>query len=155
MVTDEVLKKQNPKGGRKPSILLTNELLEQISKLASQGLSQKMVAYYLGVSLPCWHQKKKKHPEMREAYVRGRGQGVAFVSGRLMGFIEHGTPAVAMDATKYYLSRVGEFTETIVDDEEDQEDNSKKVHKPLKIPTKDPIEAARIYQQIMQTNKPT
>ena len=144
MIDEEQPKKSG--GGRKPSFILTNEKLAEIEALATRPES-KMIAAYFGIGLTTWNQKRKKYPELRERFLKGKAKGVSFVSGKLMDAIKRDN----FNAIKYYLDTVGKFSPNSDDDDDD--DDVKPQYKPIVITTSDPIEAAKFYQQIMQGTK--
>lgn len=145
MIDEEQPKKSG--GGRKPSFILTNDKLAEIEALAYRGLSQKMIAAYFGIGLTTWNQKRKKYPEIRERFLKGKAKGVSFTSGKLMDAVKRDN----FNAIKYYLDTVGKFSPN--PDPDDDDDDVKPQYKPIVLTTTDPIEAAKFYQQIMQGTK--
>lgn len=128
--------------GRKPSLEITNELLIEIEELAGKGLTQKQISAYYGITPVTWHKMKKKHSEIRISYKKGKSKTIAFVTGKLMDKIRKGNSACIM----FYLKTQAGWREK----SSSGDDNNVKSKKTLlKIETDDPIEAAKIYQQIM------
>ena len=70
------------KRGPKPR-LITDELLEQIERLAARGLSQKQVCDALGFSETWWHAKKVQNEELDKCYKRGVDKGIVDVSNAI------------------------------------------------------------------------
>ena len=79
------------KRGPKPRPI-TKDLMEQVERLASRGLSQKQVCEALGISESWWHEKKPIFPELLESYKRGAALGLADVSNALYESAMSGTP---------------------------------------------------------------
>ena len=70
------------KRGPKPR-QITDQLLEQVERFASRGLSQKQVCDALGFSETWWHAKKQENSELDECYKRGAVRGLAEVSNAI------------------------------------------------------------------------
>ena len=79
------------KRGPKPR-QITDQLMEQVERLAARGLSQKQVCLALGFSESWWHEKKPIIPELLESYKRGAALGLADVSNALYESAMSGTP---------------------------------------------------------------
>ena len=72
--------------------MVTNDLLEEIERLAARGLSQKQVCEALGISESWWHEKKPIIPELLESYKKGQAKGLADVTNALYESAMSGTP---------------------------------------------------------------
>ena len=72
--------------------MVTNDLLEEIERLAARGLSQKQVCLALGFSESWWHEKKPIIPELLESYKKGQAKGLADVTNALYESAMSGTP---------------------------------------------------------------
>lgn len=142
-VSDEPPKK---KLGRRSNFYIDDEILKEIEAFSNRGMNQKNLQDYYGVSKSAWNRKCKAKPELLKAYNRGKARGVAFVSGKLMELVKKGN----LTAIMYYLSRIAKWTEN--PEVEDIEDGDSSF-KPIIFAATDPIEAARIYQKIMQGSK--
>ena len=70
------------KPGPKPRTL-TRELLDQIERHASRGLSQQQVCNALGFSETWWYDAKQKNSEISESFKRGQAKGLAEVSNAI------------------------------------------------------------------------
>ena len=70
------------KRGPKPR-QITDQLLEQVERLAARGLSQKQVCDALGFSQSWWHAKKGKIEELEDCYKKGQARGLSDVSNAL------------------------------------------------------------------------
>lgn len=150
MEIDEPLKTTDAppkkKLGRRSNFYLDDEILKEIEALSNRGMNQKNLQDYFGVSKSAWVRKAKAKPELLKAYNRGKAKGIAFVSAKLMELVKKGN----LTAIMYYLSRIAKWTEN--PDIEDLEDGEP-TFKPIIFAASDPIEAARIYQKIMQGSK--
>ena len=70
------------KPGPKPRTL-TRELLDQIERHASRGLSQLQVCHALGFSETWWYDAKQKNSEISDSFKRGQAKGLAEVSNAI------------------------------------------------------------------------
>ena len=70
------------KSGPKPRTL-SRELLDQIEKHASRGLSQKQIYHALGISETWRYDAKQKSAEISESFKRGQAKGLAEVSNAI------------------------------------------------------------------------
>lgn len=130
------------KRGRKISLVLNDEIIKEIEKLAGNGLTQKQIANYYGIGTTTWHKMKKKNAELNIACKKGKAATIAEVTGKLMQQIKMGN----LTAIIFYLKTQAGWKEK----NSLSIDSSVKSKKNLiKIETDDPIEASKIYQQIM------
>lgn len=134
--------------GRHSNFEVTDEVLDEIEKLSRQGLNQGQIHNYFGISEATWLRKRKKCPELITAYNKGKSKGVEFATSKLMEMIE----LRHFPATKFYLETVGGFN-VIPSPLENPDDPEKKPKSALTITVTDPIEAAKIYQEIMKGTK--
>lgn len=120
---------------------VTEQVLERIDMLAFCGMTQRMICDYFGFDAQQWATLRRKNAEIEKAYMRGRAKGSAEVLGRLMRLVK----ANNFSAIKLYLEIISKITpEPEIDETAPQKIES------LRLGTKDPIEAARRYQDIMQ-----
>lgn len=86
------------KGGR-PAWIPTEETIKQVEKLAGQGMTQAQIADCLGIGISTLMDKKKEFVEFADAIKRGKANGVAYVTNKLMAKVG------AMDTTSilFYL----------------------------------------------------
>ena len=83
----------NPNGaGRKPWIP-SDEELEKVTKLASQGMTQTQIADCLGIHIATLMAKKKEFDQLNEAIKKGKSLGISYVTNKLMAKVG------AMDTT--------------------------------------------------------
>lgn len=69
--------------GKKCKIEITEEILEQVEKLAAQGLSQQQIFACLGWSEASFYKYKASDIEFKEALKRGQARGIADVTNAL------------------------------------------------------------------------
>jgi DNA-binding XRE family transcriptional regulator len=95
-VTGENKPKSN--AGR-PAWIPSEEELEKVVKLASQGMTQAQIADCLGIAYQTISGKKKEFPELDEAIKKGKALGISYVTNKLMAKVG------AMDTTSilFYL----------------------------------------------------
>lgn len=80
------------KRGR-PKWVPTPEILEQVTQLASQGLTQEQIAYNIDLSPQTMSGKVQEFPELSEAIKKGKSKGIAFVTNRLLQLVQEKHPA--------------------------------------------------------------
>lgn len=68
------------RGAGRPLIQITAKVLEDAMGLASQGLSQKDIAYCLGMGESTFYEKVKEYPEFLESIAVGKAKGTAAMS---------------------------------------------------------------------------
>jgi hypothetical protein len=67
----------------RPSYTPTPEIIAQVEKLASQGLTLEQIAYVLGICTDTLCVKKNEYPELSEAIKRGKAKGIAQITNKL------------------------------------------------------------------------
>lgn len=145
MTESEHIKPRFRRAGE-PKVYFTPEMIKEVEVLAGRGLTQKQIAYYYGIGTTTLDSYCKKNPEIRKALMRGKAKTISFVSGQLMDQIRSGSTA----ATIFYLKCQGRWKDpNIVREEQNDDEQADEKPKRFKTGTKDPNEAARIYQQIM------
>jgi hypothetical protein len=134
-------KKSDRKPGRQAKLTVTPSMIEEVKILAGRGLTAEQIYLYFGVHRDCWYDTIKRHPELGEAVKEGKIKALAMVAGKLMKAIHEGN----LTAIIFYLKTQARWSENSnVKGEETDEQKTK-----YTIETTDPVEAARIYQQIM------
>lgn len=86
------------KGGR-PEKVITPEMLEKVTQLASLGLTQEQIAHNIDLAASTFQKKLNELPELSECLKKGRDKGIAFVASRLMEAVKTGN----MTAMIFYL----------------------------------------------------
>lgn len=139
------IRPRKPKGGKsgqKPTFVVTQDVLSEVEQLAGQGLTNEMIHNYYGISHDTWYKNIRYHPELGLALKRGKPKTLKLVTGKLMEKVLEGN----LTAIIFYLRTQGRWSEhsTVA-----VKDESPPTQKALTISVSDPVEAARIYQQIM------
>lgn len=128
----------------KRKLIIDENFLNEVQTLAFQGLSNKQIHEYYGVSNDTWYTNYvKKYPEITERIVQGRSKGLTFVTSKLMEKIKAGSEK----SIHFYLKCRGAWYDNVNAVIPEGEDPSSSI--PLKLGTNDPIEAAKIYRKIM------
>lgn len=120
------------------------EMLAEIKLLSKQGMRQVHLIDYFGISPSSWNTACKRQPEIMRAYRSGKSYGIKLVTSKLLEMAEKGN----MRAIELYLKLIGKFSENYDPDEEKKTEAA-----PITFNVTDPIEAAKIYSQIMQGSK--
>lgn len=135
--------RKKQKGGAK-EFAVTAGVLEEIRIMAGQGMTVEMISDFFRISHQTFYNHAKKHPELIEAAHYGKALAIRKVSGKLMEKIEKGDT----NAITFYLKTQAGFSNKAVLEIKPTAPNN--IPDNLKSITSDPVEAAKIYQQIMQ-----
>lgn len=121
---------------------VTPEFLNKVQEMGALGMKQKFIADYFCVPYAVWRKRCEKNPDITAAFLQGRSSTVKFVTNKLLELVQKGN----VTAIIFWLKANAEMTELV----RAAEQNPDKPAEPAPDLTgKDPIEAARIYQQIM------
>ena len=123
---------------------VTPEILNEVQILAGRGLTINQISDYYGISNKTFHLHKKNNPELEVAFRKGKCKTISFVAGKLIEHIKNDN----IPATIFYLKTQGGWT-----DASTVQLNEPIEHSELTINVNDPIEAAKVYQQIMRRGK--
>jgi nitrogen regulatory protein PII-like uncharacterized protein len=129
--------------GQKPKFNLTDEILKEIEILAGRGLTNEMIHNYYGVGKDTWYNAKIRCPEIEKAFQRGKARTISMVSGKLMEKIRHGS----LEAIKFYLRTQAQWIDRAVQVSDNK--GAALPAPPLVITASDPVEASKVYQEIM------
>lgn len=132
---------QKEKVGAKLRFIVTPEMIEEVKILSGRGLTQEQIYRYYGWSKNTWYDKTKEHPLLYEAIFSGKSKTISFVAGKLMELVKKGN----LGAIIFYLKTQGRFSEHILPESPPGE----KDVSTLVSATLDPVEASKIYQQVM------
>lgn len=121
------------------------KVLEEIEELAALGFSQTQIAQYFGIKPEKWYKLIKKHPSVIDRMAVGELKTLKIATGKLQDLIRKENVTAVM----YYLKTHGgpKWRDQNRAVEEVEE---KKARPNLTIKVTDPVEAARVYQEIMQ-----
>lgn len=138
-MTDELTKKTRP-GSCK--LVPDDKTANEIEILSGRGLTQEQMADYFGIKRITLEKSLQRNANLREAFKRGKSKQIALVSGELIRQIKEGSTA----ATIFFLKTQARWKETSADHKHIivNKDEEK-----VKFKDKDPIEAAKLYQEIM------
>jgi len=129
------------RNGNTPTFLPTDEEIKEVSMLAGLGLTKYLIQNYFGHSKDVWSKAEKRTPELRKGFQRGQAQAIAKVSKKLWDLIMAGN----LQAILFYLRTRAGWSERY-----DPELDCNVAEPDISINVIDPIEAAKIYQQIMK-----
>ena len=130
----------NELAGSEPS----PEFLVEVEELASYGLTRSMMAAYYQRSESAWKELEKAYPSIVDAIGRGKPRQVKRVGAKLMELIDRGN----IKAIMFYLESQGGWNKPA-----NGEGGSDGTLPAVSLTVNDPVEAARIYQQIMLGSK--
>jgi hypothetical protein len=87
-----------------PALEVTKELMAKVERMAATGLNLIQIGMALGLSEKTIRNYKKRHPELQEAWARGKWKAVTVVSNALF---EKATEDKDVNAIKFYLTHQG------------------------------------------------
>jgi hypothetical protein len=139
--------KKKEKSGPKPAIEMTEEFLDKVESLARKQFTQEQIRDYFGVKKSCWYHTKQKYPEISKRIKKGRSQLLEFVVNKFLEKVEQGDTKCIL----FYLERKAKWLSesSLKLDAKIKTDKNSPIE--LKITTTDPVEAGKIYEQIMTT----
>lgn len=126
----------DPVTGQRRAIVFDTETIEYAAGL---GLTLEQVQALFRLTPAEWAEVIKNKPELGVAINRGRSLSIFKVATKLMEKVETGN----LDAIKFYLKTKGGYAET-------GETAAVKMSVAQFNTSNDPVECARIYQQIMK-----
>lgn len=86
------------------AIVLTDEQIEEVEKLAADGATTEEIAGELGISERTFFEIKNRQPAVEAAYKKGKYKAKKIVRKRLWDFINSGNhDNVTLTATMFYL----------------------------------------------------
>ena len=129
------------RNGNTPTFMPNEEEIKEVSMLAGLGLTKYLIQNYFGHSKDVWSKAEKRTPELKKAFNRGQAQTIARVSGKLYDLIMAGN----IQAIMFYLRTRAGWSEKY-----NPELDCNVTEPAISISVTDPIEAAKIYQQIMK-----
>lgn len=141
-VKPTIAKREPGKRGAKIIYTVTPEMVIKVKDLSGKGLTQEQIYRYYGWGRDTWFDRCKKHPELRAAVLEGRSKTIAYVTSKLMELVAEKN----LGAIIFYLKCRANFSELKPEKDHDPESDAPNV---TVFNVTDPIEAAKIYQQIM------
>lgn len=129
----------------KAKLEITDRLVKEVMRLAGLGLTNIQMAYFFEIEVSTWKKYIKKYKVLREAVDSGKALALAFVAGQLMKQCEKGNIAAIIFYLKTQGKTLGYYEHNSIGGGAPAKDPDKIP----KIETTDPIQAAKIYQQII------
>lgn len=129
------------RNGNTPTFMPGETEIKEVKMLAGLGLTKYLIQNYFGVSKDVWLKAEKRDPSLRIAFNKGQAETIARVSGKLYDLIMAGN----IQAIIFYLKTRAGWSEKY-----NPESDCNIIDPVISINAKDPIEAAKIYQQIMK-----
>lgn len=129
------------RNGNTPTFIPTENDIKEVEDLAGLGLTKYLIQNYFGHSGDVWLKTEKRCPELRKAFNKGQAKTISVVSKKLYDLIMAGN----IQAITFYLKTRAGWSEKY-----NPELDCNIVDPTISINVTDPIEAARIYQQIMK-----
>jgi len=127
--------------GTTPTFIPDEDKIKEVEMLAGLGLTKYLIQNYFGVSADVWLKAEKREPALRVAFNQGQAKTIARVSRKLYDRIMAGD----IKAIMFYLKTRAGWSEKY------NPALDRNVIEPIiSINATDPIEAAKIYQQIMK-----
>lgn len=129
------------RNGNTPTFMPDEKDILEVEMLAGLGLTKYLIQNYFGHSRDVWTKAEKREPNLKKAFNRGQAKTIARVSGKLYELIMQGN----ITAIMFYLKTRAGWSEKY------NPELDCNVNEPaISISVTDPIEAAKIYQQIMK-----
>ena len=110
--------------------------------MAGCGMTQEQIQQYYWLTGDQWRRLIKKYADLEKAFFAGKAKTINMVAGKLMTLIQQGDKA----AIFFYLKTQGRWRET---DKPGETDSEKPKIPAIMLNVSDPLEAAKIYQEIM------
>lgn len=131
--------KSKPSGNKK--IPIDYALIRECEVLAGNGLTHEHMCYYFKLKPATWHRMINESKELHDAIHGGRARMVNEIAALLVKKAREGN----VTAMIFYLKARGRFHDWVPE----EGDPERPAKASFTIKTTDPVEAARIYQQVM------
>ena len=133
-----VIRRKNMARGR-----LTPDVVEEIERLGRNGMCVNHVRQFYGIMEADWDILWKDKPNtISDILAAGKLRNVDFAANKLMEHVHEGN----LKAIIFYLKTVGEWREM---DKLAESDKMRPQFPAITLTINDPVEAAKIYQQVM------
>lgn len=130
----------------KKTIVITPAIIQHVRKLAGLGLTINQIHDYYGLSDKQWLKLRKKHPMLELAMKQGKAVNCEWAAGKLRHKMEQGN----LGAIIFYLKTQAGWREKEYNIPNGPSGDGELPKVPsIVLTVNDPIEAARIYQQVM------
>lgn len=134
--------------GRKP-LHITEQMIKDAEVLSGRGLTYAQIAHYFGIHETTFYRKIEEFPALGEALMKGKSKTISQVAGKLIELIKGGSVPAAI----FYLKTQAGWKDLDGNSKDYNEASEVQEKKKLTTGTKDPNEAAKVYQQIMLKGK--
>ena len=124
-----------------PQLVIDQALLDNLYRLGNLCLSMEQIRKYYQLDAQPWYDVLEANPKMRVAIEMGKSHRIESVISRLLGAIDKGN----LSAIMFFLKSQAGWREN-VQGSLDQETAPRPA---MIVAVNDPIEAAKVYQQIM------
>lgn len=131
--------------GMKNPLVINQEFLEKVEKWSRQGYTKKDIMKVYDMKKSAFYRLLKKHPEVYDAFRRGKNGVYELATSKLYEAIESGD----LKAIKFFLTTRKRWGQNISVNHKFDPKSAALGIKLLKIDTTDPVEASKIYQKIM------
>lgn len=128
------------------AFVVTDDVIENVKILSGRGLTQMQIHEWYGIGHTAWYAAIKKNPALKAALRTGKARAISLAVGKLFEQVLRGN----VRAIEFYLKTQGResgFGDYIVTENIDGGSKTSSTELPLHVT--DPIEAARVYQQVM------
>lgn len=127
--------------GNTPTFQPTDEQIKEVEVLAGLGLTKYLLQNYFEVSADVWKKTEKRNPKLLKAFKKGQAKTIGFAAKKLFQLIEAGN----LQAIIFFLKTRAGWSERY-----NPELDCNVSEPTISIAVTDPIEAAKVYQQIMK-----
>lgn len=141
-VLGEKKKKKRPPRRRPvdPAMIL------EVKRLSGLGLTREQIHNYYGMREDAWARRVKEYPELEMAMHQGKAEAIGKVTDKLWAKIEQGN----MSAITFYLKTQAHWRERDYNVGYGDGSGGDRKFPPVVLTVHDPVEASKIYQQIMR-----
>ncbi len=123
--------------------VVTPEMISKVEHLGGLGLTREQIHNYFGMSSEAWQKRVESSPELEMVMKGGLSKKIEIASGKLWEHCLKGN----LTAIMFFLKTQGRWRETDRPGENGEAIPQK--FPPITLTVHDPVEAAKIYQQIM------
>lgn len=131
-------KKEDKKRG---SFNPTPNEMKEIELLAGYGMPKYLIQSYFGIKDHVWRSAEGRNPELKDAFMRGKAVRIKKVVAKLMRLVDEGN----LRAIMFYLEKQGGWSGNY-----DPQTDARVSEPNITINVSDPVEATKIYQQIIR-----
>jgi hypothetical protein len=123
---------------------VTEDVIKKAAELARNKATMVQMAEYFGMKKTCWHKHCSQNEELANAIKKARVIKYEWVVSKLYQKIEEGDTTAII----FYLKTQAKWSDKVDNKIEIGEGDDK-----VAITSKDPVEAAKMYKEIMESGK--